>query len=110
MKLLENKTILITGASRGIGNGIATVFAEHGANVVFTYSSSVDAANALETKLQTMGVQAKGYQSNAADFTQAQELVENVLADFGTIDVLINNAGITKDNLLMRITEEILTR
>ena len=106
MKLLENKTVLITGASRGIGNGIATVFAEHGANVVFTYSSSLDAANALETKLQTMGVQAKGYQSNAADFTQAQELVENVLADFGTIDVLINNAGITKDNLLMRITEE----
>jgi 3-oxoacyl-[acyl-carrier protein] reductase len=106
MKLLENKTVLITGASRGIGKGIATVFAEHGANVVFTYSSSVDAANALETKLQTMGVQAKGYQSNAADFTQAQELVENVLADFSTIDVLINNAGITKDNLLMRITEE----
>ena len=106
MKLLENKTVLITGASRGIGNGIATVFAEHGANVVFTYSSSVDAANALETKLQTMGVHAKGYQSNAADFTQAQELVENVLADFSTIDVLINNAGITKDNLLMRITEE----
>ena len=106
MKLLENKTVLITGASRGIGNGIATVFAEHGANLVFTYSSSVDAANALETKLQTMGVQAKGYQSNAADFTQAQELVENVLADFTTIDVLINNAGITKDNLLMRITEE----
>ena len=106
MKLLENKNVLITGASRGIGNGIATVFAEHGANVVFTYNSSVDAANALETKLQTMGVQAKGYQSNAADFTQAQELVENVLADFSTIDVLINNAGITKDNLLMRITEE----
>jgi 3-oxoacyl-[acyl-carrier protein] reductase len=106
MKLLENKTVLITGASRGIGNGIATVFAEHGANVVFTYISSVDAANALETKLQTMGVQAKGYQSNAADFTQAQELVENVLADFSTIDVLINNAGITKDNLLMRISEE----
>jgi len=106
MKLLENKTVLITGASRGIGKGIATVFAEHGANVVFTYSSSVDAANALETKLQTMGVQAKGYQSNAADFTQAQELVENVLTDFSTIDVLINNAGITKDNLLMRITEE----
>ena len=106
MKLLENKNVLITGASRGIGNGIATVFAEHGANVVFTYSSTVDAANALETKLQTMGVQAKGYQSNAADFTQAQELVENVLADFSTIDVLINNAGITKDNLLMRITEE----
>jgi 3-oxoacyl-[acyl-carrier protein] reductase len=106
MKLLQNKTVLITGASRGIGKGIAIVFAEHGANVVFSYSSSVDAANALETELQSLGVQAKGYQSNAADFEQAQELVENVLADFSTIDVLINNAGITKDNLLMRISEE----
>ena len=106
MKLLENKTVLITGASRGIGKGIATVFAEHGANVVFTYSSSVDAANALETELQALGVQAKGYQSNAADFEQAQALIEKVLADFSTIDVLINNAGITKDNLLMRISEE----
>ena len=74
--------------------------------MVFTYSSSVDAANALEKELQALGVQAKGYQSNAADFEQAQELVENVLADFSTIDVLINNAGITKDNLLMRISEE----
>ena len=106
MKLLENKTVLITGASRGIGKGIATVFAEHGASVVFTYSTSVDAANALEAELQALGVQAKGYQSNAADFEQAQELVENILADFSTIDVLINNAGITKDNLLMRISEE----
>ena len=106
MKLLENKTVLITGASRGIGKGIASVFAEHGANVVFTYSSSLDAANALETELQALGIQAKGYQSNAADFEQAQELVKNVLADFNTIDVLINNAGITKDNLLMRISEE----
>ena len=106
MKLLENKTVLITGASRGIGKGIATVFAEHGASVVFTYSSSVDAANALEAELQALGVQAKGYQSNAADFEQAQELVENILVDFSTIDVLINNAGITKDNLLMRISEE----
>ena len=106
MKLLENKTVLITGASRGIGKGIATVFAERGANVAFTYSSSVDAANALETELQALGVQAKGYQSNAADFEQAQALVENVLADFSSIDVLINNAGITKDNLLMRISEE----
>ena len=106
MKLLENKTVLITGASRGIGKGIATVFAEHGASVVFTYSTSVDAANALEAELQALGVKAKGYQSNAADFEQAQELVENILADFSTIDVLINNAGITKDNLLMRISEE----
>ena len=106
MKLLENKTVLITGASRGIGKGIATVFAEHGANVLFTYNSSSDASNALETELKALGIQAKGYQSNAADFEQAQELVENVLADFSTIDVLINNAGITKDNLLMRISEE----
>ncbi len=106
MKLLENKTVLITGASRGIGRGIATVFAEHGANIIFTYSSSVDAANVLEKELQSIGVQAKGYQSNAADFGQAQELIEKVLADFSTIDVLINNAGITKDNLLMRISED----
>ena len=106
MKLLENKTVLITGASRGIGRGIATVFAEHGANIIFTYSSSVDAANVLEKELQSLGVQAKGYQSNAADFGQAQELIEKVLADFSTIDVLINNAGITKDNLLMRISED----
>ena len=106
MKLLKNKTALITGASRGIGRGIATVFAKHGANVVFTYSSSLDAANTLEKELQSLGVQAKGYQSNAADFYQSQELVEKVLVDFNTIDVLINNAGITKDNLLMRISEE----
>ena len=106
MKLLENKTLLITGASRGIGRGIATVFAEHGANVVFTFSSSVDAANSLEKELQSLGVQAKGYQSNAADFDQTQELVKKVLTDFSTIDVLINNAGITKDNLLMRISEQ----
>jgi 3-oxoacyl-[acyl-carrier protein] reductase len=106
MKLLQNKTALITGASRGIGKGIATVFAEHGANVAFTYSSSKVAANALESELKKFGVKAKGYQSNAADFEQAQELVENVLVDFSTFDVLINNAGITKDNLLMRITEE----
>ena len=106
MKLLENKTLLITGASRGIGRGIATVFAEHGANVVFTFSSSQDAANSLEKELQSLGVQAKGYQSNAADFDQTQELVKKVLTDFSTIDVLINNAGITKDNLLMRISEQ----
>ena len=106
MKLLENKTLLITGASRGIGRGIATVFAEHGANVVFSFSSSLDAANSLEKELQSLGVQAKGYQSNAADFDQTQELVKKVLTDFSTIDVLINNAGITKDNLLMRISEQ----
>jgi 3-oxoacyl-[acyl-carrier protein] reductase len=106
MKLLENKNVLITGASRGIGRGIAHVFAKHGANVAFTYSSSIDAANALEKELHDFGVSAKGYQSNAADFEQAQELASQVLTDFTSIDVLINNAGITKDNLLMRITED----
>jgi 3-oxoacyl-[acyl-carrier protein] reductase len=106
MNLLENKNVLITGASRGIGRGIAHVFAKHGANVAFTYSSSIDAANALEKELHDFGVSAKGYQSNAADFEQAQELASQVLTDFTSIDVLINNAGITKDNLLMRITED----
>ena len=106
MKLLKNKTALITGASRGIGRGIATVFAKHGANVAFTCSQSLDAANTLEKELQSLGVQAKGYHSTAADFDQTQELVKKVLTDFSTIDVLINNAGITKDNLLMRISEQ----
>jgi 3-oxoacyl-[acyl-carrier protein] reductase len=106
MKLLEGKVALITGASRGIGKGIALTFAQHGASVAFTYSSSVDAAQELEKELVASGVKAKGYQSNAADFDQAQQLVSDVLNDFETIDILINNAGITKDNLLMRITEE----
>jgi len=106
MKLLEGKTAIITGASRGIGKGIAEVFAQHGANVAFTYSSSVDAANALEEALKATGVKAKGYKSNAADFEQAQQLIKDVAADFGAIDILINNAGITKDNLLMRMSEE----
>jgi 3-oxoacyl-[acyl-carrier protein] reductase len=106
MKLLENKTALITGASRGIGNGIAIEFAKQGANVAFTFNASVEAAKALENELETYGVKAKGYQSNAADFDAAQELVKEVLNDFGSLEVLINNAGITKDNLLMRISEE----
>src|SRR5690554_5339620 len=106
MKLLQGKTAIITGASRGIGRGIAKVFAEQGANVAFTYSSSVQAAEELEKELSAYGVQVKGYQSNAADFNEAQKLVDDVIAAFGTVDVLINNAGITKDNLLMRISEE----
>lgn len=105
MKLLTDKTALITGASRGIGRGIALTFAQQGCNVAFTYSSSVAAAQSLETELQALGVQAKGYQSNAADFEAAQALVDQVLADFETLDVLVNNAGITKDNLLMRMAE-----
>ena len=106
MKLLEGKTAIITGGSRGIGKGIALVFAQHGANVAFTYSSSVESANSLEKELSNYGVKVKSYQSNAADHKESQDIVENVLKDFGSIDVLVNNAGITKDNLLMRMGEE----
>jgi 3-oxoacyl-[acyl-carrier protein] reductase len=106
MKLLEGKTAIITGGSRGIGKGIALVFAQHGANVAFTYSSSVESANSFEKELSNYGVKVKSYQSNAADYKESQDLVENVLEDFGSIDVLVNNAGITKDNLLMRMGEE----
>ncbi|MEZ7945869.1 MAG: 3-oxoacyl-[acyl-carrier-protein] reductase [Flavobacteriaceae bacterium] len=106
MKLLENKTAIITGATRGIGRGIAVEFAKQGANVAFTYSSSVEAANTLEAALTSLGVKAKGYQSNAAEFNTAQELAKEVLNEFGSIDILVNNAGITKDNLLLRISEE----
>lgn len=106
MKLLEGKTVIITGASRGIGKGIAEVFADHGANIAFTYSSSEAPALALEEELKNKGVKAKAYKSNAASFDESQELAEKVVEDFGSIDVLINNAGITKDNLLMRISEE----
>ncbi|MCK0157871.1 3-oxoacyl-[acyl-carrier-protein] reductase [Cellulophaga sp. F20128] len=105
MRLLEGKNVIITGASRGIGMGIAKVFAENGANIAFTYSSSETPALELEKELIASGVKAKAYKSNAASFTQAEELVAKVLEDFGGIDVLINNAGITKDNLLMRMGE-----
>ncbi len=105
MKLLEGKTAIITGATRGIGRGIALTFAQQGANVAFTYSSSEEAAIALEKELTTLGVKARSYKSNAADFNEAQDLVDKVLEFFGTVDVLINNAGITKDNLLMRMSE-----
>lgn len=106
MKLLENKTAIITGATRGIGRGIAAEFANQGANVAFTYSSSIDAAKALEAELNALGIKAKGYQSNAAEFDTAQELAKEILKEFGSIDILVNNAGITKDNLLMRISED----
>jgi len=104
--MLKDKVAIITGASRGIGKGIAEVFAKNGANVAFTYSSSVEAAKALEKELVDLGIKVKGYQSNAASFSEAQDLVDQVLEDFGAIDILINNAGITKDNLLMRMGEE----
>ncbi len=106
MELVKGKNVLITGASRGIGKGIAQAFAQQGANVAFTYSSSAGPAQELEKELTALGVKAKAYQSNAADFESAQQLASAVLNEFGTIDVLINNAGITKDNLLMRISEE----
>lgn len=106
MKLLKGKTAIITGASRGIGSGIATVFAQQGADLAFTYSSSSEAAETLEKSLQAYGTKVKAYQSNAADFDAAQELAAMVLEEFGQIDILVNNAGITKDNLLMRMGEE----
>ncbi|MGB3948468.1 MAG: 3-oxoacyl-[acyl-carrier-protein] reductase [Bacteroidia bacterium] len=106
MKLLEGKTALITGASRGIGRGIAITFAQQGANVAFTYLSSVEKGQALEKELEAFGVKAKGYRSDAADFKAAEELVNAVVADFGSLDVLVNNAGITRDTLLMRMSEQ----
>lgn len=106
MKLLEGKTALITGASRGIGRGIALKFAEHGANIAFTYLSSIEKGLALAKELEAFGIKAKGYQSDAADFKAAEELVNAVISDFGTVDVLVNNAGITRDTLLMRMSEQ----
>lgn len=106
MALLQNKVALVTGASRGIGRAIALRFAQEGATVAFTYLSSVEKGQALEAELQALGVQAKGYRSDASDFKQAEELVNAVIADFGKLDILVNNAGITKDGLLMRMSEE----
>ena len=106
MKLLEGKNVIITGASRGIGKGIAEVFAKHGANIAFTYLSLDENAKSLEKELSVNGCKAKGYKSDASDFEAAQQLVKDVMEDFGSIDVLVNNAGITKDGLLMRMSEE----
>ena len=106
MKLLEGKVVLITGASRGIGRAIAREAAMQGAKVAFTYLSSVEQGQALEAELAGLGATAKGYRSDASDFAQADKLVSDVVTDFGTLDVLVNNAGITQDGLLMRMTEE----
>lgn len=106
MKLLEGKTALVTGASKGIGRKIAEKFAEQGANVAFTYLSSVEKGEALEQELQSFGTKVKGYRSDASKFDQAEQLLASIVADFGTIDIVVNNAGITKDGLLMRMTEE----
>lgn len=106
MKLLDNQTVIITGASRGIGEAIALKLAEEGANIAFTYVSSGEKAKALEEKVKTLGVNAKAYQSNAGIFTDCESFVTEVLKEFGTIDVCINNAGISKDNLILRMSEE----
>ena len=105
MQLLEGKTVIITGASRGIGKGIAEVFAKQGANIAFTYHSSEVKAKALEDELSSNGCKVKGYKSDASNFEAAQKLAAAVMEEFGSIDVLVNNAGITKDNLLMRMSE-----
>jgi len=106
MNLLEGKTAIITGGSRGIGKAIVEIFVKQGANVAFTYSSSSDAAIAIENKLSTKNVKVKSYKSDASNFEEAQLLTASVLEEFGSIDILVNNAGITKDNLLMRMSEE----
>lgn len=106
MKLLQDKVALITGGSRGIGAGIARRFAEQGATVAFTYRSSAEQALAIEKELQDMGVEAKAFQSDASSFAEAEKLVNDVLEAFGKIDILINNAGITQDTLMLRMKEE----
>ncbi len=104
--MLSGKTALITGASRGIGKGIAEVFAKNGCNIAFTFASSVEKARAFEAELAAQyGVKVKGYQSNAGNFAQSESLATEVIAEFGKVDILINNAGITRDTLMLRMTE-----
>lgn len=106
MKLLENKNVLITGASRGIGKAIALKFAEHGANVAFSDLVYDDNAIGLEKELSAFGIKAKGFASDASSYVDSEKLINDVIAHFGTIEVLVNNAGITRDNLLMRMDEK----
>lgn len=106
MKLLQGKTALVTGGSRGIGEAIVKKFAAEGANVAFTYLSSDEKANALASELSALGVKVKAYKSNAAKFADAEALVNDIVKEFGTIDICVNNAGISKDNLLLRVTED----
>ncbi|MNE43128.1 3-oxoacyl-[acyl-carrier-protein] reductase FabG [compost metagenome] len=106
MKLLEGKVALITGASKGIGRKIAELYAKNGAQVAFTYLSSVEKGQALEQDLQQYGTKVKGYRSDASDYAAAEQLINDIVAEFGRIDIVVNNAGITKDGLLMRMTEE----
>ncbi len=108
MKLLENKIAIITGGARGIGEGIALKLAEHGAHIAFTYisESSAGKANDLQEKLKSSGIKAKAYRSNAGNFSECESFVSDVIKEFGTVDICINNAGISKDNLLLRMTPE----
>ena len=106
MKLLQDKVALITGASRGIGKAIAETFAEQGASIAFTYHSSVEKANALEKELGAKGVKVKGFKSDAGSFEESEQLIKDVLEEFGQIDVLVNNAGITRDTLILRMSED----
>ncbi len=108
MKLLENKIAIVTGAARGLGEGIALKLAEHGAHVAFSYvsESSADKAAALVTKLEALGVKAKAWRSNAGKYEEAEAFVNEVVKEFGTVDICVNNAGISKDNLLLRLTPE----
>jgi 3-oxoacyl-[acyl-carrier protein] reductase len=106
MKLLSGKTALVTGATRGIGKGIALKLANEGANIAFTFVSSVEKAKLFEDELIALGVKVKGYQSNAAEFAEAEKLIDNIVKEFGSVDIVVNNAGITRDNLMMRMTEQ----
>lgn len=106
MKLLENKVAIVTGGSRGIGEAIALKLAENGAHVAFTYISSDEKAKLLEEELKALGVKAKAYKSNAAHFQDCETLVNEVIKEFGSVDICVNNAGISKDNLLLRMTPE----
>ncbi|MFM7032679.1 MAG: SDR family NAD(P)-dependent oxidoreductase, partial [Bacteroidota bacterium] len=105
IRRLQDRVALVTGASRGIGLGIAKKLAQEGAHLAFTYKSSAEAALNLQQELVALGVQAKAYASDASDYLQAEQLIESVLADFGHLDIVVNNAGITRDQLLLRMTE-----
>jgi 3-oxoacyl-[acyl-carrier protein] reductase len=106
MKLLQGKTALVTGGSRGIGEAVVIKFAEHGANIAFTYLSSDEKAKQLEEKLTAMGVKARAFKSDAADYVAAENLASEVVKEFGSIDICVNNAGISRDNLLLRVSPE----